>query len=175
MTDETSADKPRRLVRSASVGWAVRALTVLSSIALAILLVATVAGVIMRYVFAAPILGGNEIIQLISIAVVMLAMPAAMHHGDHIRVDVLDRHIGAAGRFAGDILSRGIAIYLLSVLACRAWAKLKDAAEFGDATNMLRIPLWPFYGLLMLGTVLFAIILVLQIIDNARAGANGHE
>ena len=124
----------------------------------------------MRYVFAAPILGSNEIIQLASVALVMLAMPSAAQEEDHIRVDVFDGAIGAVGRFVGDLLSRGIAIYLLGLLALRSWVKLQDAAEFGDATNMLAIPLWPFYGLLALGAMLYAIVLILQLIDVLRTG-----
>lgn len=170
MTD----DDRRGVAHSTPVEWAVRTLTALSSVALVILLVATFAGVVMRYVFAAPILGSNEVIQLVSVALVMLAMPSAALHEDHVRVDVLDQRIGAAGRFLGDLLSRGIAVYLLSLLAQRAWDKLWDAAEFGDATNMLAIPLWPFYGLLMFGAVLYAIVLVLQLLDVIRAGLQRH-
>ena len=168
MNVETPARASHGLAHSTPVEWAVRGLTALSAIALTVLLLATFIGVIMRYVFAAPILGANEIIQLVSVIIVMLAMPAAAHRGDHVRVDVLDNQIGAAGRFVADIVSRGIAIYLLYRLAVRAWAKMLDAAEFGDATNMLEIPLWPFYGMLLLGTALFALVLVLQCADLLR-------
>ena len=30
-------------------------------------------------------------------------------------------------------------------------SEMQDAVEYGDATNMLQIPLWPFFGLLALG------------------------
>lgn len=165
-------DTPHGLARSTQVGRAVRLLTVLSSLALAVLLIATFVGVIMRYVFAAPILGANEIIQMASVALVMLAMPGAAHEENHIRVDVFDSVIGPWGRFAGDLLSRSIAIFLLTMLSWRTWDKLFDAAEFGDATNMLRIPLWPFYGLLLAGSALYAVVLLLQLIDivPARVG-----
>jgi TRAP-type C4-dicarboxylate transport system permease small subunit len=163
------------LARSTQVGRAVRLLTLLSSLALAVLLLATFVGVIMRYVFAAPILGGNEIIQMASVALVMLAMPGAAHEEIHIRVDVLDEAIGPWGRFIGDVLSRGIAIFLLSMLSWRAWGKLVDAVEYGDASNMLRIPVWPFYGLLLAGAALYAVVLLLQFIDILRAGVSRSE
>ena len=172
MIKQTAGNEPRGLAHSTSVEWAVRILNIFSSAALAVLLVATFVGVIMRYVFAAPILGSNEIIQLASVALVMLAMPAAAHAEVHIRVDVFDGVIGAVGRFVGDLLSRGVATYLLGLLAVRSWAKLQDAAEFGDATNMLAIPLWPFYGLLALGAVLYALVLVLQFVDVLRTGVS---
>ncbi|MEZ5767213.1 MAG: TRAP transporter small permease subunit [Paracoccaceae bacterium] len=74
----------------------------------------------------------------------------------HIRVDVLDEAIGAWGRFAGDVLTRGLAVFVLVKLALRSWRQAGDALEFGDATNMLSIPLWPFYGLIVLGAALYA-------------------
>ena len=51
-----------------------------------VVLIAT--AVIARYVFASPIVGINEIIQLISIAVVMLALPWCTAQGAHVRADV---------------------------------------------------------------------------------------
>ena len=65
------------LVHSTSVEWTVRVLTLASSLALAVLLVVTFAGVVMRYAFNAPILGNNEIIEMASVVLVMLAMPRA--------------------------------------------------------------------------------------------------
>lgn len=163
------------LARSAPAERAIRLLTLISSLALAVLLVVTFTGVIMRYVFGAPILGGNEIIQLASVVLVMLAMPAAAYDEAHIRVDVFDSHIGHWGRFMGDILTRGVSVYLLAILAWRSWDKLADAAEYGDATNMLRIPLWPFYGFLLLGAALYAAVLFLQLLDILYSGARRSE
>ncbi len=175
MTDISRGDDRRALAHSTPVEWAVRVLTGLSILALALVLAVTFIGVIMRYVFSAPILGSNEIIQLASVALVMLAMPLATQQDIHIRVDVFDTHIGAIGRFAGDLLSRLVAGFILVILAWRSWAKMIDAAEFGDATNMLQIPLWPFFGLLALGAALYVIVLALQIIDSLRKGVNPGE
>ena len=163
------------LVHSKSVEWTVRLLTLASSLALAVLLVVTFAGVVMRYAFNAPILGNNEIIEMASVVLVMLAMPSAAQKELHIRIDVLDGVIGAFGRFAGDLLARAISIYLLALLGWRSWGKLVDAAEYGDATNMLGIPLWPFYALLVLGATLHALVLAIQLMDILRSGVARSE
>lgn len=39
-----------------------------------------------------------------------------------------------------------------------------DAREFGDATNMLALPIWPFYGLMALGLALTVVVLLIQIV-----------
>lgn len=157
-----------------AVGWAVRLVTALSAVALSVLLATTFTGVVMRYVFSSPILGVNEIVQLASVALVMLGMSAAAEREDHIRVDVLDRSIGRYGRYAGDLFARLVSIGVLAALAWRSWVKLLDAAEFGDETNMLGIPLWPFYGLIILGMVLYLIVLATQAFAIMRRGPTEH-
>ncbi|QJR18135.1 TRAP transporter small permease [Pelagibacterium halotolerans] len=175
MSDVPTGGRDGGLSHSALVEWAVRGLTLLSSLALIVLLLATFVGVIMRYFLSAPILGSNEIIQLGSVALVMLAMPAAAQREAHVRVDVLDGAIGPWGRFIGDIIARVLGMFLLGVLAWRAWDKAFDAFEYGDVTNMISIPFWPFYGLMALSAVLYVVVLTLQLLDIVRAGARAND
>jgi TRAP-type C4-dicarboxylate transport system permease small subunit len=172
MTDVPATEKKQGLSHSTPVEWAVRSLTSLSGIALAVILVTTFVGVVMRYFFHAPILGSNEVIQLVSIALIMLAMPAASQREEHVRVDVFDEHIGPWGRFIGDLFSRAVGVYLMYLLGSRSWIKLEEAIEFNDLSNMLLIPYWPFYGLMALGCALFAIVMILQIVDIIRTGSS---
>ncbi len=161
--------------RSGLLERANRLLTGLSIVSLVLMVCVTFSGVVMRYVFNAPILGGNEVIQLLAVAVVFLAMPFAAQTEAHIRVDVLDTAIGRFGRYVGDILSRGISVFVLSILIYRIGIKALEAIEFGDTTNMLSIPLWPFYGLIALGMGLSVLQLLVQLLDILRKGLNHHE
>jgi TRAP-type C4-dicarboxylate transport system permease small subunit len=138
-------------------------LAMAAGVSLLFMVVLISTGVLMRFVFAQPILGLNEIVQLNSVAVVMLALPWATAEGAHVRVDVLDRAIGRAGRYAGDLLSRGLSAFVLAVLVWRAALKALDALKYGDATNMLGLPVWPFYAILALGMALCVIVLAVQI------------
>jgi TRAP-type C4-dicarboxylate transport system permease small subunit len=137
-----------------------------------VVLIAT--GVVARYVFRTPVLGINEIVQLLSVAVVMLALPYCTEREGHVRVDILDKAIGAWGRFGGDILSRSLAIVTLSILVWRAFLKMQDALRYGDATNMLALPIWPSFGLMALGMALCVAVLILQIIHILKRGVH-HE
>jgi TRAP-type C4-dicarboxylate transport system permease small subunit len=128
-------------------------------------------GVVLRFALAMPILGINEIVQLTSVAVVMLAMPWATAEGAHVRVDVLDHAIGRRGRFAGDVLSRVLSAAVLAVLAWRAALKALDAMTYGDATNMLALPIWPFYAILSAGVALCVAVLAGQLAVILREGS----
>lgn len=122
-------------------------------------------GVVSRYFFASPILGLNEIVQLNAVALVMLTLPQATYAGIHVRADIFDRFIGHFGRLFGDIMTRVLSIVTLYYVTDRAWAKMLDAYEFGDATNMLDLPLWPFFGLISLGCGLSAVVFAVQLLD----------
>lgn len=137
-------------------------LATLSGMFLMVVLGLVFIGVFARYALAMPILGINEVVQLASVGVVTLALPYCTAHECHVRVDVLDGVIGHWGRFLGDLMSRALSAWVLSVLVQRAWFKMLDAHEFGDTTNMLGIPLWPFYASIAAGMTLCVVVLAVQ-------------
>jgi len=141
----------------------VSALVVLAGLCLLAIVVLVSFGVVMRYVFGAPLLGVNEFVQLTAVALVMAAMPYCTARGDHVAVDVFEKAMGKWGRYLGDIVSYLLSGFVLAILAQRAALKALDALEWGDATNMLRMPIWPFYGILSAGAGLCVIIMALQL------------
>lgn len=120
--------------------------------------------VIMRYVVGQPILGVNEILQLIAVALAMLALPYATQSRTHVRAGIFDTVLGRWGRMAGDIVTRILSIVALCVLVDRAWRKAADALEFGDSTNMLGLPVWPLFGLVAAGMSLCVLVFAVQIL-----------
>ncbi|MGN7871345.1 TRAP transporter small permease [Paracoccus sp. 22332] len=156
------------------LAWLDRAtawLAVLAAVALIFLVVVISAGVVLRYVFGAPILGLNEITQMTAVVLVMAALPYCTERGGHVGVDVFDKAIGRWGRLAGDLGSRLLSGLVLSILVWRAALKALDAWEFGDTTNMLALPIWPFYGVLAIGIALTVLVLAAQFIAILRKGA----
>jgi TRAP-type transport system small permease protein len=145
-------------------------LAMAAGVSLLFMVVLIAAGVLLRFAFAQPILGLNEIVQLNSVAVVMLALPWATSEGAHVRVDVLDKAIGRAGRYAGDLMSRALSVFVLAVLVWRAALKALDALKYGDATNMLGLPVWPFYAILALGMALCVVVLAVQVVALLAGG-----
>lgn len=146
-------------------------LAVLAAVALIFLVVVISAGVVLRYVFGAPILGLNEITQMTAVVLVMAALPFCTERNGHVGVDVFDNAIGRWGRLAGDLGSRLLSGLVLSILVWRTVLKALDAWEFGDTTNMLALPIWPFYGVLAIGIALTVLVLAAQFIAILRKGA----
>lgn len=124
----------------------------------------TVVGVVMRYVFHRPILGANELIELTSVALVMLALPYCTARREHITVDIFDAQLGRFGRLAGDVIGNLTGLILLWFLVRQSWHKALEAHEFEDVTNMIEVPIWPFFGVLALGAALYFLVLITQLI-----------
>jgi TRAP-type transport system small permease protein len=156
--------------QSATKSWsgyldhATRLLTWVGALCLLAIVVIVAVGVVMRYVFSAPIMGVNEIVQLAAVALVMSALPYCTAQNGHVTVDVFDEKIGRTGRLVGDVTARLLSIFTLGVLCQRATGKALDALEWGDATNMLGMPIWPFYGMLAAGSALCILVFASQLV-----------
>ena len=155
---------PKQPAWSARVGRAPTLLAVGAGVCLIAMVAVVSLGVILRYVFGAPLLGVNEIVQMIAVALAMLALPYCTSSRAHVRVDLFDRPLGRGGRLFGDLLSRGLSLLTLYFLCGQAWSKAADAIEFSDVTNMLKLPLWPFYGAIFAGMALCALVYAAEIL-----------
>lgn len=139
-------------------------LATVSAAVLALMMIFVFAGAILRYAFNAPIPGGNEVLEMASVATVMLALPYCTTQDAHVRIDLLDSVLGRLGRFLTDVLYRVIGVIVLGFLVKSYIARALDAFEFNDTSNMINIPLWPFYGLIVFGMGLYAVILAAQLV-----------
>ncbi len=121
------------------------ALAVLSGAVLVALVGLTFADVVLRYVFAAPILGAAAMLQMGMVLVVSLAFPFTWRSGGHIVVDLLPDYGLAALTRLRDLGVRSVGIAVFALLAWRSWVRAADAALFNEATNMIGIPFQPLF------------------------------
>lgn len=161
--------------RPAWFGRADTWLATVSALILAFMMMFVVVGAILRYAFNAPIVGGNEVLELASVAIVMLAVPYCTLQDAHVRIDLLDRPLGRTGRALTEVLYRAIAIVVLWFLVTSYLARTRDAQEFEDVTNMLGVPLWPFYALIVFGMGLYGLIMALQLVMLGRSIWKRHD
>lgn len=125
--------------------------------ALFLVMALVVLGVLFRYVLGKPIFGSQDALEMMLIGVAILGMAHCARTDGHIAVDLFERALGRNGRWIGDVVSTLLGVALLLLLAWGATQKMLDAWEWGDATNLLQIPFWPFYGLIAFGALLYAL------------------
>jgi TRAP-type transport system small permease protein len=124
------------------------------------LMLLTVYGVVMRYVFNAPPIFTLDVSRMMMIPVVALGLAWCGWTGGHIAVDLI-------GAIAPSGLARRVDVVVrlvcAGVIGLWAW-KLVDLAvesqEIGNATNMVQIPHYPFVWMMVAGAALYAVVLI---------------
>ena len=105
----------------------------------AAMMLLTVADVALRGLFARPIHGTFELVELLLAGAFFFALPAAFLRDEHIVVDVVDRQAPRAvpwlRRAAGII-----AVVLLAVMSWQGARAARDSWAFGDVTMDLSLP-----------------------------------
>lgn len=138
-------------------------LAVVSGLVLVALIGLTFADVVLRYVFAAPILGSKDLLEMGMVTVVALAFPFTWRIGGHIVVDLIPEYGIAGLNRSRDVGVRGIGFLIFALLAWRAWLRADDAALFNEATNMIELPFQPFFRVLAAAAAFQAVVLAAEI------------
>jgi len=137
----------------------------LAGLALVALMIATVADVAGRYMFNAPITGVFDLTHIAVVVIVYLGLAYCTYYGAHAAIEVLvdrfDARIAAA--LARLIHLSGAAILL--VIAWRSGMAALQVQSFGQTSQLLLVPLYPFYWVVVFGCALTALVLILQAID----------
>jgi TRAP-type C4-dicarboxylate transport system permease small subunit len=120
----------------------------------------TVADVVLRSFFAAPIRGMLELIELGLACTIFVALPAVFLRREHLVVDVIDHFARPALVRWLDRLGAAVSLGVLAVMAWQMWPLAQTMVEFGDVTSDLSIPRL-YYWIPVLGGVGFSALAVL--------------
>ena len=139
-------------------------------------LVALVAfDILMRRVLMLPFLGGFEMTELAMVVIVALGLPYCAGLGGHVSVDLFGKVLDRPGLRWLTAAVHLVGAALLAVVAWRTALYALGSYRWGDATNMMAIPKYPFQLVTAAGAALFAAVLLGQAIRAmkrpGRAGA----
>ena len=104
----------------------------------------TFADVVLRYLFAQPVRGGLEVVELLMVAMIFSGLPLVSRRDEHLTIDTIESRLPDPLR-AG--LRRVMHAVAAAGLAGAAWLmgrKAATLAEFGDRTQLLGVPIAPF-------------------------------
>ena len=121
-----------------------RVLVTTAAVSLFALMAFTFADVVLRYVFARPVRGGLEVVELLMVAMIFSGLPLVSRRDEQVTIDTVETHFPDAIR-AG--LRRVMHMVAAAGLAGAAWLMVRKAAtlaEFGDRTQLLGVPIAPF-------------------------------
>jgi len=149
----------------------VRHLAILAGVTLLFLMLLTVYAVVMRYVFNSPILWALDCARVGLVVLVFFGLAYCGLTGGHIAVDFLGFFAPPPIVQISDVIIRSICVALVALMAWQAMKQGLDALEFGEGTNELEIPLFPFFAVVAFGSFIYCIVLIIQVARAARGDA----
>jgi TRAP-type C4-dicarboxylate transport system permease small subunit len=132
------------------------------------LMLLTVADVVLRYVFNAPILGSYELTEMAMVVMAFLAIPYAAAKRVNVRVDLV------VGALPKRILARFDAVTCclsLIITAILGWYTIPQGFYIkgvGVQTEMLKIHIYPLYFVIAFGFFLLFFVLIGNLIEIMR-------
>lgn len=161
-----------RLLESFATGNRLRRLLgFLSAILLMALMSLTVADVLGRYLFDAPIPGATEVTELMLASVVFIGLPAVSLEREHVIVDLITSKLRLAVRVVIERVVRVFSAGIFIFVAWRIWAVGDQIAGYSGTTPTLKLPIAPLAYVMAVLCALAGIALFLRL--NVRGGGNG--
>ncbi len=140
----------------------------LVSIALFFMMALTFVDVIMRYLFNSPIVGALELTEFSMAIVIFLGLILLTSQEGHVTVDLLDNFIPTKIKSIQNVIINLLNLAVMVVISRQLWIKAKDAAEYGDRTEYLFIPLSPLIYFMSIITGIAGLILFFIMINSLK-------
>lgn len=122
----------------------------------------------MRYFFGRPFRGGYEMTELAMSLIVACGLPYTAITGGHVSVDILSHLLDRPAFRWLNFLVHAIGAALLALLAWQSFEYALSSYGYGDVSNMMRIPKYPFQFAVAISAGLFAIALVIEALKALR-------
>ena len=126
-----------------------------------VMVIATFAQVVFRYVFAFSLPWADELARYCLVWMVFVGMVVALVRGQHVTVDLLlDRYRGRLQRVVHTVIDVAVAVLFLALLY---GGVLLMQLTVGQTTSGLGLPKYLVYAALPVGSILMLVELVLRI------------
>lgn len=152
---------------SKRIGWVCGFLSAIFTICL---IVMTVSDIFLRFFFSKPINGCFELTEYLMIPIVFLALPLTTSRNAHVRVDLLTGKLRRRKKAALYSVSCFLSSCIIFLCGWYTFPEAMYAKEIMFKSDMLDIPTYPFYFIIMIGFFLLFFTLIadfIQYIDKA--------
>lgn len=154
---------------------ALRWLETAACLALAAMMLLTVADVAGRHVFGRPLPGAVELVQYAMVIVVFAGLPVVTRDGRHISLGVLAGWLSPSWQHAQ---RRVVGLVCAVILTAQAWIVFETAQVMRaqqDVIGFLNLPVHPAAYAISLLSMLTAVAVLLHSMADARSPASGDE
>lgn len=128
----------------------------------------TVADVVGRYLFSAPVNGAFEATQIMLALTIFAGLPLVTARGEHVTVRLAIEPLPVAAQRAFDRLADLVSALLLAGAAYLLYRRGVVLGRFGDATMILGVPLSPVAYVLAALSAIASLAAVVRLVTGGR-------
>jgi TRAP-type C4-dicarboxylate transport system permease small subunit len=139
-------------------------------VCLAVMMLLTTADVFLRYVFDKPITGSYELIQFMMAITVSLGLAYCGLEKGHVTIDVLTSHFPERIQAIIDSIVGFLGLLVAAVMTWQGCIYVLTIGESHLLSSVLLIPVYPFVAIVAFGLALYAIVLVLHLLEFIAKG-----
>ena len=143
-----------------AVGRFTQIIALISFICVVVMMLMNVADVLMGYLFSTHILGAYELTQRLLMCAVFTAFAYGQSKKSHINMTIVIVHFPRPLRFTLFTLMSILSVLAAGAMTYAAAVQTGVSASTGYMTEVLYIPLWPFYVIETVSMGIFTLALI---------------
>lgn len=151
------------IVLGGTVGGLTRVLAVVGGLFLLMAVIITLASVIGRYGFGAPVPGDYELVEITCAVGVFLFFPFTHAISGNITADFFTSGLSRRKQRLLDIVNDLVFALVAALLSWRMFEGLAEKFASGETTILIRIPLWWAYSVAVLSMLLLTLVCLMRI------------
>ncbi|WP_203341076.1 TRAP transporter small permease [Planococcus beijingensis] len=125
--------------------------------------------VVARKLMPVPIPWTEEVAKISLLWITYLGLAATFQQNYHIRIDLLDAFLKTPRKKKMvDLFIQVLGVLFAAALVYLSFSYFQEQLEFGQRTNILRLPMWAVLLPLMVGGVLTFVHFLIKIIESLR-------
>lgn len=142
----------------------------IGSASLAVMMCISVADVIGRKFFLAPIEGTAELVGIFLVIAASMGLGWCMLTKGHVRISIVMERMPKKLQIVVDIISYLIGLAATGIIIWQASIRMYEYffKTLGGITPILGLPIWPFMLVMVIGFIWLAVILVIHLIASIR-------
>ncbi len=99
--------------------------------------------IVLRTVFAQPIFGYIDVVEVAMVGFGVLSIAFVQRVGAHVRMELVVARLRGRWQWIAEALGTALGAFIVAVLIPYAYAHFQRAFEFGDSTIDIEIATWP--------------------------------
>lgn len=137
----------------------------MGAVFLALMVLITTVDVIGRYIFNTPLRGSLEMIEFLMVGIGAFGLGWATLKNVHISVDILVQNFKQGLQICFDIATLIMCLVIFGIISWQSVAEaFNSMLVYEDVSEILKIPVYPFYFILAFGFITLGIAIIFNII-----------